>query len=186
MLSQKVCFECKREFNQDDLIEIKGSLICAACKPIVIQRVDEFGSTTENYITAGFGIRFAAIFLDGIFLMAVLFVLALIAGISSIFFKLPTEIVAIIILSYYIIFPLYYIYYIGKHGATIGKKIVKIKVIRMDGSPVGYGLAIGRFFAYILGFFTFYIGFIMAAFDKKYAQALHDKICNTRVIVVKK
>ena len=78
--------------------------------------------------------------------------------------------------------PFYNIYFLGKNGATLGKRMVKIKVIRMDGSALGYGLATGRFFAYILSFCTMYIGFIMALFDKEYARTLHDRICKTRVV----
>ena len=60
----------------------------------------------------------------------------------------------------------------------------KIKIIRMDGSSIGFGLAFGRYLASILSAITLCIGYLMIAFDKKYAQGLHDKICKTRVVYV--
>jgi uncharacterized RDD family membrane protein YckC len=63
----------------------------------------------------------------------------------------------------------------------LGKMAVKIKVVGADGSPIGYGRALGRAFAEVLSGICFYIGYIMAGFDKE-KQSLHDKICSTRVI----
>jgi uncharacterized RDD family membrane protein YckC len=56
-----------------------------------------------------------------------------------------------------------------------------LKVVRADGSPVSIGLAFGRYFAKMLSGFILLIGYIMAAFDAQ-KRALHDMICDTRVI----
>ena len=180
-----VCFECKNEFAREDLVEIRGSLVCASCKPILLQKVEEYGSAIVTLMPAGFWIRFAALFLDGFVLMGVMAVFGGIAGVLVFAFKFSAGIFMFVGLSYYIIFPIYHIFCLGKYGATLGKKMVKIKVVRMDGSSFGYGLATGRFFAFVLGYFTICIGYIMAAFDEKYKRALHDRICNTRVVYVK-
>ena len=58
---------------------------------------------------------------------------------------------------------------------------VKIKVVRPDGSPIGYGRAFGRYFGFLLSYVICLIGLIMAAFDSE-KRALHDRICDTRVI----
>lgn len=68
-------------------------------------------------------------------------------------------------------------------GATFGKRICGLRVVRSDGSRVGFGRATGRYFAKIIisGGFTFYIGYLMAAFtDRK--RALHDMIADTVVV----
>jgi uncharacterized RDD family membrane protein YckC len=75
----------------------------------------------------------------------------------------------------------YFIYFIGKSGQTPGKKLCKIRVVCADGSPVGYGKATGRFFGYLLSSLILGIGFFMAAWDEE-QRALHDRLCNTRVI----
>ena len=182
-----LCAECKIEFPKDDLVDIKGSLICASCKPIVIQRVEEYGKTYEDFVTAGFWIRFAAFVLDSFIVTGFVGIIGVIITLSfPDAMKLEYVILGGIVLSQYIVYPIYCIILLGKYSVTLGKKIVGIKVIRMDGSPLGFGLAIGRFFAFVLSFSVMYIGCIMAAFDKKHAKALHDMICNTRVVYVKK
>jgi len=47
--------------------------------------------------------------------------------------------------------------------------------------PITYGRATGRCFAEILSGMICYIGYLMAAFDEE-KRALHDRICNTRVV----
>jgi uncharacterized RDD family membrane protein YckC len=79
----------------------------------------------------------------------------------------------------------YQIYFLSTRGATIGKLALGLKVIRADGGPLSVGLATGRFFAYLLdAWFTLTIGFIIAGFDSE-KRALHDRICDTRVIYSK-
>jgi uncharacterized RDD family membrane protein YckC len=75
----------------------------------------------------------------------------------------------------------YETFFIGKYGATPGKMACKIKVVTADGGKVSYLLAFGRYFAKVLSSLTCLIGYIMAAFDDE-KRALHDRICNTRVV----
>jgi uncharacterized RDD family membrane protein YckC len=71
--------------------------------------------------------------------------------------------------------------FLARSGATPGKMIAGLKVIRPDGSPIGMGRAFGRYFAKLLSGLTLMIGFVMAAFDSE-RRALHDMVCDTRVI----
>ena len=75
----------------------------------------------------------------------------------------------------------YETFFIGKMAATPGKMAMGLKVVRADGSPVDYARAAGRYFAKILSGIILLIGYIMAAFDAQ-KRALHDMICDTRVI----
>ena len=70
---------------------------------------------------------------------------------------------------------------IGAWGTTLGKKACGLKVIKADGSPVGYGRACGRAFSEILSGLICYIGYIIAGFDSQ-KRALHDHMCETRVV----
>ncbi|NEP78482.1 MAG: protein kinase [Okeania sp. SIO3B3] len=65
--------------------------------------------------------------------------------------------------------------------ATIGKKIIGIVVTDLNGNPISFGRANGRYFAKTISSIILLIGFIMAAFTKK-KQALHDKIAGTLVV----
>jgi uncharacterized RDD family membrane protein YckC len=56
-----------------------------------------------------------------------------------------------------------------------------LKVTTANGGPISVGLAAGRYFAKILSWITFCIGFIIAGFDSE-KRALHDHICGTRVV----
>ncbi len=75
----------------------------------------------------------------------------------------------------------YEVYFLSAHGATPGKMALGLRVIRADGGPISPMLALGRHFAMWISAFILMIGYIMAAFDPE-KRALHDRICETRVI----
>jgi uncharacterized RDD family membrane protein YckC len=78
----------------------------------------------------------------------------------------------------------YEVYFVSTRGGTLGKIALGLRIVRADGGPVSMGLAVGRYFAQWLSAFILFIGFIMAGFDPE-KRALHDRICNTRVIFSK-
>ncbi|MCO6009370.1 RDD family protein [Actinoallomurus purpureus] len=70
----------------------------------------------------------------------------------------------------------------GTTGQTPGKKLLGIKLIKEDtGQPVGFGLAVGRFFAHILDGLACYIGYLWPLWDDK-SQTFADKVCTTIVV----
>ncbi len=70
----------------------------------------------------------------------------------------------------------------GSSGQTLGKKAVGIRVINQDtGGPIGYGKAIGRYFARILSSFLCLLGYLWMLWDKE-KQTWHDKLTNTLVV----
>ncbi len=79
-------------------------------------------------------------------------------------------------------------YYIGFHwrlGATPGKRILKIRVIRdSDDGSLSLGRATARYFSQILSAIPFGIGYLMAAWNPK-KQALHDMLAGTVSIIEK-
>jgi uncharacterized RDD family membrane protein YckC len=172
-------------FSADDLIRHSNAYVCAGCKPIFMQRLAEGTLRTGQLRYAGFWRRFVAVLLDGIILGIVNFVLNMIviaAAASS--FETAQDIGFILIL--YAIQLATAITYetvlIGKYGATPGKMALQLEVVTAGGGPVSYGLAFGRYFAKLLSYITFLIGYIIAAFDPE-KRALHDRICNTRVVI---
>lgn len=64
---------------------------------------------------------------------------------------------------------------------TIGKKILRLKVVDEAGNRIGFGRATGRFFAKILSSMFFCIGFIMIGFTER-KTGLHDMLAGTRVL----
>ena len=75
----------------------------------------------------------------------------------------------------------YEVVFVGRFGATLGKMACGIKIVTPEGGQITYLRAFGRYFAKILSAFTLYIGYIIAGFDSE-KRALHDRICNTRVV----
>ena len=68
--------------------------------------------------------------------------------------------------------------------ATPGKHILGMKVTDMQGEPLTFAKASGRFFASSLSYLTivvFGFGYVMAAFTQK-KQTLHDKVSGCLVV----
>lgn len=68
-------------------------------------------------------------------------------------------------------------------GQTVGKWLLRIRVIRLDGKPMGWWLALERFGGYTAGLFTGMLGFVQIFWDRN-RQGIHDKITETVVIRV--
>ena len=172
------CKECGHEVNEGDF--------CSNCGANLVE--------TANPKYAGFWIRFAASFIDGIIIGIPIFFISFILGVFSIFSSTNVntnvyeESLLILDLFLYIgALMISVLYYAGMHASkwqgTLGKVIVGIKVTDLDGRRISFGRALGRFFATILSSIL-YIGYIMAAFTQR-KQSLHDMIAGTVVIYKK-
>jgi uncharacterized RDD family membrane protein YckC len=192
----RFCSECGTPHPATEMVAIGSANICANCKPLYLQRMREGGEGIGVRHYAGFWIRFVAVVIDsiivGVVSLILTFPLKLVMGYSAVNMSDPTAALPMILgaagLQLAISLTLqavYQIYFLSTRGATIGKLALGLKVIRADGGPLSVGLATGRFFAYLLdAWFTLTIGFIIAGFDSE-KRALHDRICDTRVIYVK-
>ncbi len=65
--------------------------------------------------------------------------------------------------------------------ATLGKMVLGIMVVDMEGGRVSFGRATGRYFGKILSGLLLCIGFIMAGFSQQ-KQALHDLLSQCLVV----
>ncbi|MBU1195556.1 MAG: RDD family protein [Proteobacteria bacterium] len=183
----KLCTECGKAFPDDELVAFQGSLICASCKPVFLQKIRE-GVSTARMVYAGFWIRFAAKFID----MLILWVINMIFAFITSFFiptiadnpenmakaMIPSIIIGLINAG---INVFYVTWFVGKHSATPGKMVCGLKIVSPQNTKISYWRAFGRCFAEILSAIILYIGYIMAGFDEE-KRALHDRICATRVI----
>lgn len=188
------CVECDYEFNDDEVVSFGNDVVCADCKPIYVQRLKEGGSIAVGGMDyAGFGIRFAAKFLDGIFIqiISMVVIFATFAIMGSTYDPLsedPTAgasgfaLVIVIMASYG--FPIFYsVFMHGKYQQTWGKMICRIKVVEEDGEKISYLKALGRYFSEMLSLLILCIGYLMCIWsDEK--KCLHDIICSTRVVKV--
>jgi len=69
-------------------------------------------------------------------------------------------------------------------GQTPGKRALGIRVIRLDGRPIGWWLAFERFGSYFASLTTGLLGFAQIFWDRN-RQALHDKVAETVVIRIR-
>ncbi len=75
----------------------------------------------------------------------------------------------------------YEVYFLSTHGATPGKMVLGLRVIRADGGPISPTMALARYFAMWVSAIILMFGYIMAGFDPE-KRALHDRLCETRVV----
>jgi hypothetical protein len=68
------------------------------------------------------------------------------------------------------------------NGQTVGKKLMGIRVLRLDGGPVTWWTAFERAGGYAAGFATGLLGFAQVFWDAN-RQAIHDRIVGTVVVV---
>ena len=206
-----VCWQCGKMFSREEVIPIGEGWVCAGCKPIYVQRLKEGASLANAPQYGGFWIRFAAKFIDNLIVAVVVFVpliiLILVLGIGtsrssqSDFRAFPpvdfgwagtganfgqSEVVAqalglVFQLLLVAVRTVYSTFFLGKFGATPGKMVFKLAVVDASGGKISYGRAFARSCAEILSQMICAIGYIIAAFDDQ-KRALHDHMCNTRVI----
>ncbi len=153
-----------------------------------------------KYEPAGFWIRLLAYFIDSIIISVINSAIFAITLGPYLLFKWQDIFVnqtgmmspvfwLLIILNFVISFAadLYYLLSgPAKKGATVGKRILKLKIYTMDNkTPIGWKVAFIRLLGYMLSGFILYIGFLMIAFrsDKR---GLHDLLANTVVVKEKK
>ena len=188
-----LCAECRRVFSTGDMIPFGEQWVCADCKPLFFQRIREGVQPAPALRYAGFWVRVLATFVDGIALLFIYFVYLVAMVPFSLVVKgsllgrtePPVALLYVVaLISYTLLLAtpmLYESLFTGRYGATWGKMLCGLRVVRADGARITYGRSFGRYFAKCISYLTFYIGFIIAAFDGE-KRALHDHICSTRVV----
>lgn len=69
----------------------------------------------------------------------------------------------------------------SKTQATLGKMALSLKVTDMDGNPISFARATGRYFGKIISGLILNIGYILAGLTEK-KQALHDMMASCLVV----
>jgi uncharacterized RDD family membrane protein YckC len=189
---QRFCTECGRAYSPDELVAFGNSLVCAACKPVFTQKLREGIRPAGAVRYGGFWIRYLAVLVDSLVfsvLIVMVFAIGVIAfpidwtnvGRSQADLMRLLALEGVVWLSALVFAAIYETWMIGRYGATLGKMACSLQVVTSDGGKVSYGRALGRHFAKHLSSFILGIGYIMAGFDEE-KRALHDRICDTRVI----
>jgi uncharacterized RDD family membrane protein YckC len=79
------------------------------------------------------------------------------------------------------IIPLYYLVFWSVSGQTVGNAALGIRVVRIDGKPMGLVTAAVRYVGYVVSLATLGLGFFSMLMDDR-RQGWHDKMARTCVI----
>jgi len=125
---------------------------------------------------AGFWRRLAAAFIDGVIIVV------------------PVGIVVYLIRGEYdantmnglqtLVALVYYSYFEGSTGQTIGKRALGIRVVDAgagDGRPIGFGRAAIRYLMSLVSGFALLLGYLWMLWDRE-RQTWHDKVSNAYVV----
>lgn len=130
----------------------------------------------ERLPLAGWWRRWVAYGLDGFFTGVIG---SLVGGVLGAMGAVPTAFLAGVVLG-----CAYWVYWIGHDGATIGMRILGMRVVPSDGRErVTYSDAFVRYLLMIVGAWFFMLGFLWAAWDSQ-RQAWHDHVAKTLVVRV--
>jgi predicted Zn finger-like uncharacterized protein len=179
-----ICSVCNKPFPLDEMVRFGPSLVCAACKPLYVQMLEQGAVQPGSFRYGGFWIRFVSKIIDYLILMVVNLVISFLISLPFATPNDPSSVMIVFALSTFVNFAVdiaITTWFLGKFGATPGKMAFGLVVVHPDGRRISYGRAFGRYFAEILSGLIMCVGYIMAAFDDE-KRALHDRICDTRVV----
>lgn len=192
-----VCAVSGQRRPKRDMLEFEGRWVSAEHKEEFFQRLREGVSQPGEFVYAGFWRRVGAKIIDSIIVGVVNMVVGgVIGGVMGavmaakmqdpegavgavIAIQVVAQVVGIVIALSYSIF------FIRKYDATPGKRMLGMKVLRADGSSLTKGRIVGRYFAELVSGMLLAIGYLMVAFDKEQHRGLHDRMCDTRVVMTK-
>ena len=165
-----------------------GSLFCYNCGLPLDEEAHKYMGDAPGAFAkgrpAGFWIRVAGALIDGVLITVVTAVLVMIIFGDNYLEGYWAEESSYTWSDgfFNILDVVYYTIAVGALSATVGKLVLRMKVIRTDGSRVGYGRAFARYLATILSGAVLLIGFLMVAVRRD-KRGLHDLLCDTVVII---
>ena len=191
---QQACAGCKAVFGPDDVVRFGEVFVCGACKPQFLQRLREGLALVETMPYARFWPRFGAKVVDMILEGVVGYSTGALAGLivfgtARVAFTQPDGMDDFAYFAFYalmfvfnsLVGALWLGWMMTKWGASPGKLLFRLRVVRPDGSGLTFRRAFARYFAEILSAIGCLIGYFLVLFDEE-KRSLHDRICDTRVV----
>ncbi len=146
--------------------------------------MNDGGAANPRY--GGFWIRVGAVFLDGLILFGVtVLAVRLLHGQGYMEWAMEgvgKDITRERVFFNYVLPAVYYVGFWILKSATIGKMLVKVKIVdAKTGEPASPLQCVIRYLGYIVSGLALGLGFLWVAFDKR-KQGWHDKIARTLVV----
>jgi uncharacterized RDD family membrane protein YckC len=193
----EVCAVSGKRYPRREMVQYEGRWISAEHRDEYFERLREGIAQPGHFVYGGFWVRFVAKILDGLIIGVVsaginmvvaYFVLGSANHFGNAMLRYSTQ---QRLVFQAITFPLgtglaigYACFFILRWDATPGKMALGLKLIRSNGDKLSAGRIVGRYFSEWLSALILCIGYIMVAFDDE-KRALHDRICDTRVVRAK-
>lgn len=175
--SVEVCSRCGNFMCSLCRIRVGRQKICSSCFNIL------YGQDKAFVRLASFGERLGALLLDMLVFFIIWVIVNAILALAMISRgKGGGELYALMMLV--LVFGLWSFYIVGLWaftGATLGKKVVGIKIVGPDRKPPSFLRSLARYAMYWVSAAAFFIGFIWAAFESK-NRTWHDLVAGTEVI----
>lgn len=175
------CAQCGSEVDE-------SMKFCFRCKSseVLKTKPTQKSISVEVPLYAGFWVRVLAISLDSILAFTIIVLLAIVGIfiLNALHVKDEKHIYTILgfggifcVIAYY----LYIIIFTTQYGATLGKQVLGLRVVPLNGGNLGWRSVflreiVGKFLSGIT-----YVGYMMAGWTEK-KQALHDMVADTCVI----
>lgn len=173
------CARCNRAYCPDCVVELDGKPYDAVCKEEQLR--DLRSGTVAAIDIAGAGRRLGAVIIDGLVLLPLSIVYIIFAGPSA-------TTTANGFVSRLVIFAIPWILYEGsmlahRHGQTLGKKAVGLKVVNPDGTEITPAQAWKRALSRQVMSITYVLGLIdtLMIFSQQ-RRTLHDRFGKTLVV----
>ena len=132
---------------------------------------------------ASLGSRVAAIVIDVLIVWVFnLIVIGLTGGFSSGDGEVAFASSGLTALLLWVATPVYWIGMEAARGATLGKQLMKIRVVTADGEPIGVGKAIVRYLFLAVDVFAFGLVGILTAKSSPIRQRVGDRVASTIVV----
>jgi len=194
----EVCAVSGKRYPRSEMFQFQGKWVSAEHREEFFRQVEGPAAAAPRFVYGGFWWRVLAKILDIVVLQVVNYIAiaALLAAIPgwTRFLKQPQMVPGSVDMAAFFSFLFgtmllghvigisYTVFFLLKYEATPGKLAVGLKIVKSDGSRITLGRILGRYFAEILSGMIIGIGYLMVAFDPEQKRALHDRICDTRVI----
>jgi uncharacterized RDD family membrane protein YckC len=191
-----ICAVSGKAFPKREMIQYEGKWISAQHRDEFFQRLRQGIASADEMRYAGFWVRLLAKFIDGIILAIVgipvnMLCAFFLMGSANYFSPEPVtgsdglvQMILFQVVTTLLGFGIgvaYCLFFITRYQATPGKMALGLTIVRADGTPLSKGRIVGRYFAELISMLILWIGYLIAAFDDQ-KRALHDMICDTRVI----
>jgi len=183
----RYCSRCGGTFCGDCLVALRGMSLCARCKNeqmLDLRSGAASGTGLAAYNLASIGKRWAALIIDRFLFVGA--ALMLVLGVVIVTPDKPDDPRILGIMFAVIAAVAGYVTYdalmVSRSGQTLGKRWLKIRVVRADGEPVRTGQAWGRAMTRLVAIHVLALVNYGPALFTQEKTCVHDLLAGTRVV----